>query len=166
VLGGEPTEQDSDDEAAVELASIVANYVDTRTGKLLVKSVSKASRGSLGAQSGWALRLPTPAPMQERIGDGLTAALCTYPEYGTLPRGLPEVDPNAACKCGCLWQQADVRSSSQKRKSIVYSLSWFCEVVVYHRVCKCGEEFHCNFARYGILNLNNIDLFSHELLQW
>ena len=39
-------------------------------------------------------------------------------------------------------------------------------VKVMHRECTCSNVLTCDCSKFGILNLNNADLFSHELLQW
>ncbi|PNW69783.1 hypothetical protein CHLRE_20g751697v5 [Chlamydomonas reinhardtii] len=141
---GAAAERDDTEDAIDELASIIASYVDATTGKLQVRSVS-----------------------QERIADGITAKLNVFPEYGTLPSVfVPYLQPGAACGCGRLWNEAPLIHASPQRKSIVYSLTWFREVDVFQRMCTCGQKLNCNFRDYGILNLNNLDLFSHELLQW
>lgn len=107
---------------------------------------------------------------QEPIVDCLVSpqpAPRVYPELSQLPRVFePDLSSNPSCKCGIPWAQHALLTSFKQRASIVYSQSWFCEVEVKHRECeKCGR-LTCNFSKYGILNLNDGDLFSHELLQW
>lgn len=107
--------------------------------------------------------------LQERIVDGLFThvKLRKYPEYGSMPRHFaPPAVECGSCVCGRPWVDAKEELSCVEGKSVVYSLTWFAEVDVYHRVCKCKRTLHYNFSQDGILNLNNLDLFSHELLQW
>ena len=73
---------------------------------------------------------------------------------------------NGNCSCGAPWAAATDEASSSGRNPIVYGLSRWVEVCVKQLRCVCGLVRGYDGCADGILNLNNMDLFTHELLQW
>ncbi len=89
-----------------------------------------------------------------------------YVEASTLPDVLETtLDPGAACSCGLPLSAATKSEMKTRWKTLVYSLTWVKQVTIVGCKCACGKEYF-NVDSYGLLNHNNVDIFSHELLRW
>lgn len=74
---------------------------------------------------------------------------------------------HGACGCGKAWAEAaSERLPSSGRRPIVYGLTSWREVDILRLVCTCMATREYDGAEDGVLNVNNLDLFSHELLRW
>ncbi len=86
---------------------------------------------------------------------------------GPMPQVLsPGTDE--VCSCGQPWSAAAcerVFSQREQRRPVLYGISSCIEVEVQQLRCSCGTIKRYDGASDGILNLNNLDLFSHELLE-
>ena len=80
---------------------------------------------------------------------------------------IPIYSSNDCCSCGCAWESANqVIATRQGVQSYVYHLTSVQPTVVYQLQCQCGKLLQYDGLQDAILNLNNVDLFSHELLKW
>ena len=79
----------------------------------------------------------------------------------------PSVSSIETCECGQLWSCALSKPSCQPgRQSILYDLKGFYNVNVQHLECECGRVLPYDGCMDGVLNLNNQDLYTHDLLRW
>ena len=70
-------------------------------------------------------------------------------------------------QCSCPWAEASLEALAVSGRSpIVYGLSTWVEVQVTQLRCKCDAVRVYDGGSDGILNLDNLDLFTHELLSW
>ncbi len=108
------------------------------------------------------------ASLQEPIPDMF--APCDKPRMYLEAKDLGDtletvVDPESSCDgCGLSWSLARTCVVPTRRPSIVYSLTWAKTVTLVGRQCSCGA-LHLNIDGYGLLNYNQVDIFSHELLR-
>lgn len=59
-----------------------------------------------------------------------------------------------------------VIATRQGVQSYVYHLTSVQPTVVHQLQCQCGKLLQYDGLQDAVLNLNNVDLFSHELLKW
>ena len=78
--------------------------------------------------------------------------------------------PEQPCRqCGHALHQDDLEcaTAAAARQPVVYGLTWCKDVEVQRYRCKgCGTLCEYDGLADGVLNLNNMDLFTHELLRW
>lgn len=90
------------------------------------------------------------------------------PDEGALLR--PEVPADSKpCTCGRCWRTDGEwlpAANRTTRDPIVYGLTTWRTVSIEKLVCPCGAEVAYDGLGDGVLNLNNTDLFSHEVLRW
>ena len=80
---------------------------------------------------------------------------------------IPCCSSSDCCACGCAWQHAHkVIATRQGVQSYVYHLTSVQPAIVYQLQCQCGKLLQYDGLEDAVLNLNNVDLFSHELLKW
>jgi CxC4 like cysteine cluster associated with KDZ transposases len=82
-----------------------------------------------------------------------------------------ELCPSASsvqCDCGgCLRPEAVRRPPGARSDGPrLYGLTSFKCVVLKQLVCDCGRVFCYDGREDGVLNLNNWDLFTHDVLTW
>ncbi len=73
------------------------------------------------------------------------------------------------CTCGRCWRTDGKwlpAANRTTRDPILYGLTMWRTVSVEKLVCPCGAEIAYDGLGDGVLNLNNTDLFSHEVLRW
>jgi len=79
----------------------------------------------------------------------------------------PLAADGSACVCGCLWTSAPVIiATRQGVQSFIFHMSMVQPVIVYQRKCSCGHLLQYDGKDDAILNLDNVDLFTHEVLKW
>ena len=70
-------------------------------------------------------------------------------------------------QCAKPWSLATCQKATRAGvQSRIYHLTAVVRVDVWKRVCNCGAPLHYDGSEDGILNLDNVDLFTHELLHW
>ncbi len=91
-------------------------------------------------------------------------------ERGRGTRQLPTTcTPLAAgrfCPRGRPWEEA--AEQEVKQESHIFHLLQVVRVQVFQRVCQCGcgEVLNYDGKSDAVLNLDNINLYTHELLKW
>ena len=90
------------------------------------------------------------------IGSASLPSVCT-----------PAVDANAKCRCGRPWQDAAVVPATRAGvQSYCFHMTTVHPVTVNKRECACKEVLQYDGIEAAILNLDNVHLFSHEVLKW
>ena len=87
---------------------------------------------------------------------------------GCVPESLMPEAASASCSCGRARSVAEAHdcTGAHGRRPIVFGRGWMKEVSVYKLVCRCGVKAQYDGGQHHILNLNNLDLFTHDLLRW
>ena len=80
---------------------------------------------------------------------------------------IPGANAPDCCTCGSPWQSASrLVATRQGVQSYIYHLTAVQPTTVYRLSCQCGSVLSYDGIEDALLNLNNVDLFSHELLRW
>ena len=86
-------------------------------------------------------------------------------------RALPDIcrpsfSDNAACTCGMPWSHAVEQSATRQGvQSYIFHTAKLQPVQVLQLLCACGQILSYDGLEDAILNLNNVDLFTHEVLK-
>ena len=79
---------------------------------------------------------------------------------------VPAPEHDAVCSCGALWSAATSQVATRHGvQSYIFHETKCQPVTVYHLLCTCGETLRYDGLQDAILNLNNVDLFTHEVLR-
>ena len=79
----------------------------------------------------------------------------------------PAIDDDAMCTCGSLWQHATVVPATRAGvQSYCFHMTTVQPVTVNKLVCACKEVLQYDGIEAAILNLDNVHLFTHEVLKW
>ena len=79
----------------------------------------------------------------------------------------PAVDDDAMCKCGSSWQHATVAPATRAGvQSYCFHITTVQPVIVNKLLCACKEVLQYDGIEAAILNLDNVHLFTHEVLKW
>lgn len=79
----------------------------------------------------------------------------------------PAIEDDAMCKCGSLWQHATVAPATRAGvQSYCFHITTVQSVTVNKLVCACKEILQYDGIEAAILNLDNVNLFTHEVLKW
>lgn len=79
----------------------------------------------------------------------------------------PAVTEGSHCVCGTLWSDATkCIATRQGVQSFIFHMAKVQHVTVYQLKCHCGEVLQYDGVDDAVLNLNNVDLFTHEVLKW
>ena len=79
----------------------------------------------------------------------------------------PFVHEGCQCACGAYWTLASqCIATRQGVQSYIYHMAKVQPVSVYQLKCSCGEVLQYDGIQDAILNLNNVDLFTHEVMKW
>ena len=149
---------------------VVSNYAIRRTDEQHVAQARASARSAVAVPQS-----PPPAvfaaqgPLQEVAFDGSSNIAFLTQEQ--LPDYLvPEVS-TSVCQCGAPWSLAERLAcvGLHGRSPIVYGRGYYKEVSVYELRCLtagCGGRASYDGGSDQLLNLNNLDLFTHDLLRW
>lgn len=79
---------------------------------------------------------------------------------------MPHAMPGTSCACGQPWTAAAVADfvPPNKAVSFLFHTTSITKVVVKQLVCGCGTVLHYDGCGDALLNLDNINVFTHELL--
>lgn len=112
----------------------------------------------------WQAHIPEP-DFRSTDGEEVRAMLkrlygeCGFPEICT-----PNVESCNCAECNKPWAAATERTAVIQQ-SFIFDLKGVILVTVMERVCSCGGILGYDGKSDAILNLDNINLFSHELLR-
>lgn len=76
----------------------------------------------------------------------------------------PLVSADASCACGLLWSEAQ-EYSRQRVQSYMFHSASVQLVDVLQLQCQCGQVLQYDGLEDAVLNLNKVDLFTHEVLR-
>ena len=78
----------------------------------------------------------------------------------------PFATADALCTCGLLWSEAQEHSATKQGvQSYIFHTASIQLVDVLQLQCQCGQVLQYDGIEDAVLNLNNVDLFTHEVLR-
>ena len=79
----------------------------------------------------------------------------------------PLISADSLCEdCGSQWICAEeVPAARGQTQSYIFNVTGYTTVSVQKRVCSCGNQLCYDGFEDAVLNLDNVNLFSHEILR-